>query len=140
MWPVCLIVLGVVFLFCGLAICRAAGAITEQEIEAAKPKESDAMPKTPWKDPATTIVLSAVQQAELMRIYREEYVEQCIWPEMPLLAFLRAVEDHQRPDKPIEVELLFAQRHLLRVFANDHQLSWLRYAIDRAIEPKEQLT
>lgn len=140
MWPICLIVLGVVFLLCGLAICRAAAAITEQEIVAATPKESNAMPKTPWKDPATTIVLSAEQQAELMRIYREEYVEQCIWPEMPLLAFLRAVEDHQRPDKPIEVELLFAQRHLLRVFANDHQLSWLRYAIDRAIEQKEQLT
>ena len=98
------------------------------------------MPKTPWKDPATTIVINAEQQAELMRIYREEYVEQCIWPEMPLLAFLRAVEDHQRPDKPIEVELLFAQRHLLRVLANEHQLSWLRYAIDRAIEPKELTT
>lgn len=140
MWPVCLIVLAVVFVLCGLAVYRAASAITEQEIVAVNPKESDAMPKTPWKDPATTIVLSAEQQAELIQIYREEYVEQCIWPEMPLLAFLRAVEDHQRPDKPIEVELLFAQRHLLRVFANDHQLSWLRYAIDRAIEPKEQLT
>lgn len=140
MWPVCLIVLVVVFLFCGFAVYRAASAIAEQEIVAVIPKESDAMPKTPWKDPPTTIVVSAEQQAELMRIYREEYVEQCIWPEMPLLAFLRAVEDHQRPDKPIEVELLFAQRHLLRVFANDHELSWLRYAIDRAIEQKEQLT
>lgn len=140
MWPVCLIVLGVVFLLCGLAICRAAASITEQEIGAATSKESDAMPKTPWKDPATTIVLSAEQQAELMRIYREEYVEQCIWPEMPLLAFLKAVEDHQRPDKPIEVELLFAQEHHLRAFAKIHELRWFGYAVDRAIEQKEQLT
>lgn len=133
-WTVCLLLLGVTFLFCGWAICRAAGAITEQEIQPSDPEPQIVpMNRSPWKDPAPTIVLDASQQSELMRIYREEYVEQCVWPEMPLLAFLRAVEDHQRPDKPIEVELLFAQRRPLRLLAEEHGLDWLLYAVDRSI-------
>lgn len=148
-WSVCVLVFGVVLLFCGIAVCWAVRQVTEAEIS---PPDSLEDPgprivsirsqakRTPWKDAETTIVLDAAQQAELLRIYREQYVEQCVWPEMPLLAFLRAVEDHQRPDKPIEVELLFAQRHLLRSFAEEHSLGWLRYAIDRAIERNELAT
>lgn len=145
-WSLCLLVFGAVLIGCGLAVFWAVRQITESEIsppdspEDPEPRIITIPPqanRTPWKDAETTIALDAAQQAELLRIYREEYVEQCVWPEMPLLAFLRSVEDHQRPDKPIEVELLFAQRHLLRSFAEEHSLGWLRYAIDRAIERKE---
>jgi len=144
MWTVCVLVFGLVLIGCGLAVFWCVTQITEQELSQPDP-EPRIVPirpevnRSPWKDATRTIVLSAEQQAELMRIYREEYLGQRILAEMPLRAFLHAVQDHQRPDKPIEVELLFAQRHLLRVFANDHELSWLRYAIDRAIEQKEQL-
>ena len=143
-WTACVLLLGVVFVLCGLAICRAAGAITEQEIQPLDP-EPRIVPirpqvnRTPWKDAAHTIVLSAEQQAELLRIHREKYVEQCVWPEMPLLAFFRAVEDHQRPDKPLEVEVLFAQREYLRSLARSFELDWLSYALATS-ERKEQLT
>lgn len=145
MWMVCVVVLGLVLIGCGLAVFWCVRQITEQELSQPDPEPRivpirPALNRTPWKDAAPTIVLDARQQAELMRIYREEYVEQCIWPEMPLLAFLRAVEEHQRPDKPIEVELLFAQEHHLRAFAKIHELRWLGYAVDRAMERKEQLT
>ena len=140
-WSVCLVVFGLVLLLCGLAVCHAARAITEKEISQPEPEPRIvSMNRTPWRDAAPMIVLDARQQAALMQLYREEYVEQCIWPEMPLLSFLRTVEQHQRPDKPIEVEILFAQRHALREFAKGHGLSWLQYAIDRAIERKDQLT
>lgn len=138
-WTMCILLLGAVLLFCGWAICRAAGAITEQEIQ---PPDSEPpivpirpeVHRTPWKDSVGTIVLSPEQQSELMRIYREEYVEQCIWPEMPLLAFFRDVEYHQRRDKPIEVEIQFASRFRVLVLAKEHGLDWLTYAVKRATQ------
>lgn len=143
-WTVCILLLGAVLLFCGWAICRAAGAITEQEIQPpdSEPRVVPIRPevhRTPWKDAAHTIVLSAEQQVELLKIFREEYVEQCVWPEMPLLAFFRFLEDHQRPDRPLEVEVLFAQREYLRSFARSYELGWLSYALATS-ERKEQLT
>ena len=138
--PLCVLLLLVVFCLCGWAVFRASRAITETEIVPLDPEWPHTVPLRPWQQAGKTIVLSAAQQAELLQIYREQYVEACIWPEMPLLAFLRAVEDHQRPDKPIEVELLFAQRNSLRLFADEHGLAWLRYAVDRAIEQKELRT
>jgi hypothetical protein len=140
MWSFCLIVLGLCFLICGWAICKAARAITEEEISPPDPEPRIvSINRTPWKDPVPSIVINADQQAELMRIYREEYLAEGVWPEMPLMAFLRSVEDHQRSDKPIEVEVLFAQRHALRAFAALHRLDWLRYAVDRSVA-KEQTT
>lgn len=139
-WTMCILLLGAVLLFCGWAICRAAGAITEQEIQ---PPDSEPrivpINRTPWKDPPRTIVINAEQQAELMRIYRQEYREQSISPEMPLRVFLCEVMSRQRSG-PIEIELLFAQQKPLRDFGDKHQLGWLQYAIDRAMERKEQLT
>jgi len=145
MWSVCVLLFGLVLIGCGFALFWAVRQITEQERSQPDP-EPRIVPirpevnRSPWKDAARTIVLSAEQQAELLRIYREEYVEQCVWPEMPLLAFIRAVEQHQRNDKPIEVEMLFAQEHHLRAFAKIHKLRWLGYAVDRATEQKELLT
>lgn len=144
MWTVCVLLFGLVLIGCGLAVFWCVRQITEQELSQpdAEPRIVPIRPevhRSPWKDSAHTIVLSAEQQAELMRIYREEYVEQCVWPEMPLLAFFRAVEDHQRPDKPLEVEVLFAQRQYLRSLAISFQLDWLSYALATS-ERKELLT
>jgi hypothetical protein len=139
-WTAWLLVLGVLLAVGGWAICRVANAIAKREFQLpdSEPRIVP-MNRTPWKDPVPTIVINADQQAELMRIYREEYLEVCVWPEMPLMAFLRAVEDHQRSDKPIEVEVMFAQRHALREFSVKHRLDWLRYAVDRSVA-KEQTT
>lgn len=144
MWTVCVLVFGLVLIGCGLAVFWCVRQITEQELSQPDP-EPRIVPirpevnRSPWKDSTHTIVLSAEQQAELLRIYREEYVEQCVWPEMPLLAFFRFLEDHQRPDKPLEVDVLFAQREYLRSLARSHELSWLSYALATS-ERKEQLT
>lgn len=133
--PLCVLLLLVVFCLCGWAVFRASRAITETEIVPPDP-EPRIVPLRPWQQASKTIVLSHYQQAELLQIYRDEFVSAGRLPEMPLLAFLRAVENQQRPDKPIEVELLFAQLHWVRSFADEHGLAWLRYAVDCAFQTR----
>ncbi|RTL03718.1 hypothetical protein EKK58_12205 [Candidatus Dependentiae bacterium] len=128
--PLCVLLLLVALCLCGWAVFRASRAITETEIVPPDP-EPRIVPLRPWQQASKTIVLSAAQQAELLQIYRDEFVRAGRLPEMPLLAFLRAVENQQR-EKPIEVDLLFAQLHWVRSFADEHELDWLRYRVDVA--------
>lgn len=130
--PLCVLLLLVVFCLCGWAVFRASRAITETEIVPPDPEPSIVPMRKPWQQASKTIVLSQYQQANLLQIFRDEFGSVGRLPEMPLLAFLRAVESHQRTDGPIEVELLFAQLHHVRSFADEYQLDWLRYAVDVA--------
>lgn len=141
MFTVCVVVFVLALIGCGLAVFWSVRRITEQVIplQETEPRIVPIRPevnRTPWKDSVGTIVLSPEQQSELMRIYREEYVQQCVWPEMPLLAFFRDIEDHQRRDKPIEIQVLFAQRQYLKDLAEGCDLDWLFYALS-TMERKE---
>jgi hypothetical protein len=158
----CLFLLGnevavppVVFLFLTGFLLIAAGAfwsirndlirdVDDSAIEGVQPEVTCAPPgpRAFPKDLTLRVSLTLEQKRELLDCYHRQYTEQHVWPDIKLEAFACDVQNW-RPGRVITV--YFAQRRIVREFANQNSLPWLAEQLvresrsfDESEEPQER--